>query len=456
MGIRIVVVGGGPGGYTCAIKAAQLGAEVILAEASGIGGTCLNVGCVPTKSLLQTAGFYCKAALNSVPGVIIPGAELDWPAVQDQKDKTVRRLSGGVSALLRHNGVKVYNEKAVLLPDRSIRIGAETMATDAIVLATGSHSARLDFPGADLPGVIDSTEALSLEKVPASLVIVGGGVIGVEFAALYASLGVKTTIIELTPHILPSMDAEIAEYVPEMLATNGVEVFTNAKLVGANRTVDDLAVCYEVNGATRIVTAEKLLIAVGRQPNTSGFGLENLSVKMTRGAITTDEYFQSSIPWLYAVGDCNGQIMLAHAAMAQGEAAAEHIMGFQSRVNQRLIPACAYSSPEIAAVGMTEEQVAASGVDYSVGRFDLGGNARAVIEESGGFVKIIADKKLGEILGVHIIAPHATEMIAAAALCMSLEGTVEDIAATIHAHPTVSESLREAAMSVFGKPIHAF
>ena len=455
MGKKIIVVGGGPGGYSAAIKAAQLGADVILAEASDVGGTCLNVGCVPAKSLLHTANFFRIASSNAIPGIKTAGAELDWAAVQNHKNMIVQRLAGGVGSLLRHNGVKVYNEKAFFMPDRRIKIGGELHTADAVILATGSVNAPLSFPGCNLPGVIDSTGALSPDRVPESMVIVGGGVIGVEFAALYASLGTKITVIELTPRLLPSMDAEIAEYMLETFTFGGVEVNTCAGIKSAEQTEDGLKVCYEKDGELLYVLAEKLLIAVGRKPNTSGFGLENINIKMTRGAVSTDEYFLSGIPGVYAVGDCNGQAMLAHAAMAQGETAAEHIMGVPPVINNMLIPACVYSTPEIAAVGLTEEQAEKAGVEYSIGRFDLSGNARAVIEDSGGFVKIIAEKKFGEVLGVHIIAPHATELIAAATLCINMEGTVEDIVSSVHAHPTVSESLREAAMSVFGKPIHA-
>jgi len=305
-----------------------------------------------------------------------------------------------------------------------------------------------------LPGVIDSTEALALERVPESIVIAGGGVIGVEFATLFSSAGAKTTLIELTPRLLPSADAEIAEYIKASLESSGVAVHTGARLASAEAAPEGLTVNFDEDGESWIVTAEKLLIAVGRQPNTVGLGLENINVTTARGAIETDKNFLTTVPGIYAVGDCNGRSMLAHAAMAQGMAAAEHIMGYTTVVNQKIIPACVYSSPEIASCGLTEEQAAAMGINYSVGRFDLGGNAKSVIEGVGGFVKIIAGNELREILGVHIAGENATELIAEAALCISMEGTVDDIVGTIHSHPTVSESIREAAMSVFGMPIH--
>jgi dihydrolipoamide dehydrogenase len=454
MGKNIVVIGGGPGGYAAAIRAAQLGAAVTLAEEHYIGGTCLNVGCVPTKALLHTGEFYRKASTNAVAGVRSVGVLLDWPEAQRHKEKLVGRLTGGVIALLRHNGVAVMTGKASLLPGLKAKIGKETLSPDAVIIATGSVNADLRFPGSDLPGVIDSTGALSLEAVPASLAIIGGGVIGVEFATLFGSLGTKVTIIELLPEILPPVDAELAALVRETLEAAGAEIFTGSKLISAEKKGGVLSVTFENNGRTQSVDTEKVLVAVGRRPNTAGLGLEALGMKMNRGAVETDGFFRTSVPGVYAVGDCNGRTMLAHAAMAQGEAAAEHIMGVTPQYNPKVVPSCVYTSPETAVVGMTEKQAREAGIDYAVGRFSLDGNARALIDGGGGLIKIIADKKLGEVLGVHMFGPRVTEMIAEAALCMTLEGTVEDIVRTIHAHPTVSEAVGEAAMSVFGKPIH--
>lgn len=450
--MKIVIIGGGPGGYAAAIKAAQLGAEVTLAEHAQVGGTCLNVGCIPTKALLHVGEFYRRVSKNTVAGVNITGAELDWPAAQSYKEAVVQRLTGGVSALLRHNGVTIINEKATLVSGGKVKIADKTFETDAVILATGSVNTALKFPGCDLPGVIDSTGALSLEKTPKSIVIVGGGVIGVEFAALYGALGAKVTIIELTPEILPSLDYELAALLREALTQNGVDVFTGAALTEIKKTAGRLSVSFNADGETKSVTVEKALVAVGRKPDTSA--IDDAGVKIERGAVCVDEYFRTTVPGVYAVGDCIGHAMLAHAAMAQGIAAAEHAMGVKSRYNPKVIPSCVYSSPELAAVGMNEKQVKDSGIEYAIGRFDLSGNGRAVIDGTPGCIKIIADKKLGEILGVHILGPYATEMIAEAAICMSMEGTVEDIVNTIHAHPTVSEAVCEAAMSVFGKPIH--
>lgn len=454
MGKKVIVIGGGPAGYTAAIRAAQLGANVILAENAQVGGTCLNVGCIPTKALLHTGQFFRTAAENMIAGVRCSGVLLDWPAAQRHKEEIVKKLTGGVGALIRHNGVKLVNETATLLSSNSVRIGTEAQEADAVIIATGSESSVLPVCGANLPGVMDSTAALSMAEVPASVVIVGGGVIGVEFASLYRSLGAKVTVLEMQPEILPTLDQEIGGLQRGMMESDGVSIYTGVKLTRIEQCKDGLSVSYEQNGGTQHISAEKVLMAVGRRPRIMGIGLEALGVKMTRGAIDVDENFRTSQAGIYAVGDCNGKMMLAHAAMAQGIAAAEHIMGMTPRYNPRVVPSCVYGAPEIAAVGLTEEQVQDTGIDYTVGRFSLSGNGKAIIENTGGMIKIIAEKKLGEVLGVHMIGPRVTEMIAEAALCMSMEGTVEDIVGTIHAHPTVGEAVCEAAMSVFGKPIH--
>ena len=454
MGKKVIVIGGGPAGYVAAIRAAQLGADVVLAEESKIGGTCLNAGCIPTKTLLHTAEFYRKAVTNAVPGVTTAGVSLDWDAAQKHKKDVVGQLANGVFALLRHNKVTVLNKKAVILSPRQVRVGDETLPADAVILAPGSVNAPLKLKVAGAKDVLDSAGALALERVPQSMAIVGGGVIGVEFAELFNSLGVKVTIIELAPQLLPAADAEIAEYMKASFESKGVVVFTGAQVMDGRRSAGGIKIDFSTNGKKESITAEKLLAAVGRVPNTSGMGLEDLGVKTTRGAIDTDGHFQTNIPGVYAVGDCNGKSMLAHAAMAQGEIAARHIMGEKPGVNGSLIPACIYTSPEVAYIGQTEENLKAKNMTCKVGRFDLAGNAKSIIENTAGFVKIISDGKLGEILGVHIVGPNATEQIAGAALCMNMEGTVEDVVNTIHAHPTASEAMREAAMAVFGKAIH--
>jgi len=451
---KIVVLGGGPAGYVAAIRASQLGAEVHLAEEARLGGTCLQAGCIPTKALLHTAAFYRKLRLNEVAGVRV-AAELDWRTAQAWKESVVTKLTGGVGSLLQRNGVGVHYGRAKLLTPGKVMAGEELLEADAVILATGAVHAKLPFPGSQLEGVLDSTAALGLEEPPGSMVIVGGGAVGVEFAALYRALGTEITILELLPEILPAVDAEVASCLRGALEADGVRVHTDSRLKGVEKTAGGLSVCFERSGVSQHIAAEKILVCAGRTPNTAGLGLESLGVRMNGKAVEVDEHFESSVQGLYAVGDCNAKRMLAHSAMAQGMAAAEHIMGVESRYEDATTPSCVYSSPEVAAVGLTEKQALEAGYDCAVGRFDLGGNGRALIEGSGGLIKIIADKRLGEVLGVHMIGPRVTEMIAEAALCMRLEGTVEDLVGTVHAHPTVSEAFHEAAMAVFGKPIHS-
>ena len=454
MSKKILVIGGGPAGYVAAIRGAQLGAEVCLVEADKPGGTCLNTGCIPTKALLRVAEFYHRASVSAVPGVRST-AEPDWPAALAYKESVVQQLTGGISWLLQNHGVQVRSGRAALLPGLYVQVGEETMAADAIILATGSVSTALSFPGSDLDGVMDSTAALSLREPPRSIVIIGGGVIGMEFAALYAFLGAEVTVVEMMPEILPTIDAEIASLLREKLCASGIRMMTGARLTRMEKTESGLAAYVDADGRTEIVPAEKALVAVGRQPNTAGLGLERLGVVMDRGAVVTDDAYRTNIAGLYAVGDCNGTLMLAHAAMEQGRAVAAYIMAQAAPGCRSHIPACVYTSPEIACVGLTEQQVQEKGIPYRVGRFSLSGNGKSILEGEEGLVKVLADRALGEVLGVHMIGPHATEMIAEAVLCMNMEGTVEDLAGAVHAHPTVSEALGEAAAAVSGRAIHS-
>jgi len=455
---RIVVIGGGPGGYVAAIRAAQLGAEVHLVENQHIGGTCLNVGCIPTKALLHAAELYHAVTHGASYGIKAENVTVDWPAVMARKRAVVTKLVRGVEGLLKANGVAVHRGPGALAGPRAVAVGGETPATleaDAVILAAGSEPVRLNFPGADLPGVIDSTDALALPAVPASLAIVGGGVIGVEFAALYRAFGAEVTVIEMLPQILPPVDGEIAALVRGHLAKQGIKFLTGAKLGAVRQAAGGLAAVVTAGDNSEEIAAEKVLIAVGRRPRTAGLGLENAGVALERGRVKTEARFMTNIPGVYAVGDLNGQTMLAHAASAQGTAAVEHALGHRSAYHGHTIPACIYTSPEVAGVGLTEEAAKAQGLAFSTGIFPLAGNGKALIESGGtGQIKIITGAKHGEILGVHIFGPRATDLIAEAALALRLEATVDELITTIHAHPTVSEAVGEAALAVAGAAIH--
>ena len=456
MSEKVIVIGGGPGGYVSAIRASQLGAEVHLVENEKIGGTCLNVGCIPTKVLLHTAELYHSVLHGDSIGLTADNLKIDWNSLIKRKQTVINRLVGGVEGLLKANKVIVHKGKASLEDERTVRVGdQEIIKGDKIILGFGSLPIHLNFPGSDLPGVIDSTAALSLPKPPASIVIVGGGVIGVEFASLFASMGTKVTVVELLPEILPLIDKEITEIIKKEMKKLGITFMNQAKLSRVEKGSKDLIACVDFNGKAEQLPVEHVLVAIGRKPNTTDVGLEKLGIKMDRNKIIVNKDFETSIPGVYAIGDCNGQIMLAHAASSQGVAAVEHALGHHSEYLPNTIPSCIYTSPEVASVGLTEEEAKKKNIDYNVGKFPLAGNGKSVIENNGvGMVKIIAGKKHGEILGVSMVGPRVTDIIAEAALAIRLEATVDELISTIHAHPTISESMAEAALSVNGSAIH--
>ena len=459
MAKKVVVIGGGPGGYVAAIRAAQLGAETHLVEKENLGGTCLNVGCIPTKALLHTAEMYQAVKHGDRIGLIGDSVQIDWKALMNRKNSVVRRLVGGVAGLLKANGVTVYKGMAELTGPGEVRVHgdkATTLSADAVILSTGSVPVKLNFSGADLPGVVDSTGVLSLSKLPEAIAIIGGGVIGVEFAALYAALGSKVTVIELLPEILPGIDSELARNLKQSLTKTGVSFLNGAKLESISQASGGLSAKVLLGTETKEIAAEIVLVAVGRRAYTDGAGLEAAGVKLERGKVVVDEHYQTNLPGVYAIGDCNGITMLAHAASHQGIAAVEHALGHGAAGHgQPIVPACVYTHPEVAAVGITEDKAKELGIAYKKGVFPLAGNGKSMIDEGeGGFVKILAGAKYGEILGVHMIGPRATEIIGEATLAMRLEATVDELVSTIHAHPTVSESLGEAALAVDNLAIH--
>lgn len=458
MAKRIVIVGGGPGGYVAAIRAAQLGADVHLVEKENLGGTCLNVGCIPTKALLYTAELYHAVKHGERIGLKGDTVEIDWPALMNRKQSVVRRLVGGVGGLLKANKVTVHKGSAELIDGRTIKITGNTeeqISGDAVLLASGSVPVKIHFQGSELPGVIDSTGALSLSKLPKTILIVGGGYIGVEFAALFAALGSKVTKVELLPEILPGIDGDLARAIRQQLEKKGVDVLTKARLHAVHAAPEGLLAHITLDGENKDIIVENVLVAVGRRPVIEGLGLETVGIASKHGKILVNDNYETNIAGVFAIGDCNGLTMLAHAASHQGIVAVEHILGIEAKHPKPIVPSCIYTNPEIASVGITEEKAKELGLAYNKGVFPLAGNGKAMIEEGeAGFVKILADAKYGEILGVHMIGPRVTEMIGEATLAMRLEATVEELISTIHAHPTVSESLGEAALAVSGMAIH--
>jgi dihydrolipoamide dehydrogenase len=453
---KIVIIGGGPGGYVAAIKAAQLGAKVALVEKHKIGGVCLNYGCIPTKTLLRSAKLYKDILEASTFGIDVSDynqININWDNMMKRKDKVVGQLVGGIEQLLKHNGVDVYEGTGIVKDQYTVAVNDIVLKTEHLVLATGSSATIPPIPGlkeAFLNGhCINSTGAISLPKQPQSMTILGGGVIAIEFATLYNSLGTKVTLLQRSENILKALDADVQKLMTKHMKQIGVNVITGVAI----NEVKDNTVLYEVDGKKAQVTSETILVSLGRKANLKG--LEILNLKTDRGGVMTDDHMETNVKNVYAIGDMNGKYMLAHVASAEGILAVEAIMGEKKTIDYMKIPSCIYSFPEVGVVGYTEKEAIDKGFDVDVSMFPLSANGKALAEgDSTGFVKLVFDKKYGEVLGVHIVASHATDMIAEAVASMELEATVHDLAKTVHPHPTLSEIVMEAAHGAVDKPIH--
>jgi dihydrolipoamide dehydrogenase len=449
----IAVIGGGPGGYVCAIRAAQFGKKVALVENRELGGTCLNRGCIPTKTLLHTAELYGEVKNHGRElGLVTEKLSVDYAALVNRKDRVVTRLRQGIEGLMKARKITVLRSTAVLTGPHSFRAGEEEYTAQNIVIATGSEPATIPVPGTDRPEVINSDAVLALKSLPESVVIIGGGVIGVEFATLFASLDCKVAIIEMLPSILNNMDESICETQTKILKKAGIEIHTGAKLleIGAGGRCT-----YEEGGSQKEASGSAVIMAVGRRPLTRALGLEVAGVASVKGFVTVDDHLRTNVSGIYAIGDVTGKAQLAHVASTQGLTAATNIAGKETKMRYHIIPACVYTNPEIASVGMTEDQVKKAGLSYRVGKFSAIGNGRSLImNDSEGFVKILSHRDSGEILGAHIMAKRATDMIGEIALAMQSEATIEELAGTIHAHPTISEMIMEASHDIEGLCCH--
>ncbi|HEY5557451.1 dihydrolipoyl dehydrogenase [Acetobacterium sp.] len=458
---KVLIIGGGPGGYVAAIRAAQLGAKVTVIEKQWLGGTCLNVGCIPTKVLLHTAEILTEMKQADLIGISVEGNfDVDWASLQNRKKAVVKKLVDGVKYLLKANKVEVIEGKASFIDKNTVKIDKEDgssmeMTASEIIVATGSEPFIPPIKGSDLEDVIDSTDALSLEKIPESIVIIGGGVIGTEFATVFNSLGSKVTIVEMLPYILPPIDREIGEMTKKTLSKEGVKIYTGAKVTGIEQGENGIIVSVLLGDKEMKIEGNKALVAVGRRAVVKGLNIENAGVALDRGNIVVDKSMKTNVEGIYAIGDVTGINMLAHVASEQGVVAVENIMGMNTKMDYKAVPACVYTKPEIAAVGLTEEEVKEKGIPYKVGKFPLAANGKALImNETGGFIKIIADEKYDEILGIHILGSRATDIIAEGALALRMECTLEEIITTIHAHPTVGEAMKEAVLAANKKAIH--
>lgn len=459
----LVVIGAGPGGYVAAIRAAQLGKKVACVEKRPtLGGTCLNVGCIPSKALLDSSEFYTHAKHKLAKhGVIVPKVELDVLTMLKRKDAVVKANVDGIAYLFKKYGVTpVYGTARLDGPgkvDVKLNDGkSTTLEAGAILLATGSEPSPLPPLPFDGKHIVSSTEALTFEKVPEQLIVVGGGYIGLELGSVWARLGSKVTVLEFLPRILPLTDTEIATLANKSLAKQGLDFHLDTKVTGAKVHANKVTVTATTKEGEKKFEADKVLVSVGRRAVTQGLGLEEAGIKIDKGKVVVDDKFQTSAPNVYAIGDLIDGPMLAHKAMEEGFAFAEMLAGQPAHVNYDAIPSVVYTWPEIAAVGKTEEQLKEAGVEYRVGKFPFlaSGRARAM-DETEGIVKVLADAKTDRLLGVHIFGPRASELIAEAVTTMEFVGSAEDIARIVHAHPTLSEALGEAArVAYFGKAIH--
>lgn len=457
MNYDILIIGGGPGGYVAAIRAAQLGAKVGVVEKDTLGGTCLNRGCIPTKTLLTSAFLVKQLANASELGINVEGFTIDFPRVMARKDQVVQQLVKGIHFLFKKNKVDLIpGHGRIFSPGRlEVMNNGETREVTAkhIIIATGSEPALIKSLGYDGSTVVTSTEALCFTEQPKSILIIGGGVIGCEFATLFHYLGTKVTVVEAMPSILPMIDKEVARTAQSYLKRSGIDIKTGATIQEVTTGTGGVTASLE-NGER--LHAEKALISIGRTFNTSDLGLEDAGVQLgPKGEVLVDDYLATNVKGIYAIGDVTGKVLLAHLASAQGTRVVENILRGPVPMDYHNVPHAIFTMPEIAGIGLTSQEAEEQGRKIKVGKFPFMASGRALAAgEKEGFVKVIADQDTGRILGVQIIGPHATDLIAEAGLALQVGGTIHDIATTIHAHPTLAECLKEAAEGAAGQAIH--
>ncbi|PID83058.1 MAG: dihydrolipoyl dehydrogenase [Clostridiales bacterium] len=452
----LAVIGAGPGGYVTAIKAASLGLKTVLFEKEFIGGVCLNVGCIPSKALMKSAHLFDEIKKADEFGLTLgnnANPDVDWTKLIKRKDGVVSKLTGGVKMLLKGAGVTVVEAFAEAKDAKHIVADGKEYEVKNMILALGSSPSFPNVPGLkeafDRGDVVDSTGILSLPSKPKDLVIIGGGVIALEFAIIYNAFGTKVTMLQRSSKILTGMDEDVRTAMDKVARKMGINIITNTNL----KEIKGKTVVFEQNGVVQELSGEKILCSLGRKPNTKG--VEALNLEMNKNSVKVDEYYRTSVPGVYAIGDMSSKLKLAHVASAEGLCALDHIVGIERTLDYNKMPAVIYGFPEAAVIGMTEEQVKEKGIEFETAKFPVAANGRSMAGgEKDGFIKIISDKNIGEILGVHMVASVASDMISQALMVMELEGTVADISLSVHPHPTNSEMVMEAAHILEGHPIH--
>jgi dihydrolipoamide dehydrogenase len=457
--VEALVIGAGPGGYVAGIRLGQLKKKAMVVERDKPGGICLNVGCIPSKALINASKLYDKIRHGAEIGILADNARVDMAKMQKWKGEVVGKLTGGVRQLLKSNGcdyrtgvARLTSPKTVELEEKGAKV---TIQADHIVLATGSRP--IEIPGFKFDGqrIVDSTGALDFAEVPERFIVIGGGYIGIEIGTLYAKLGSKVTVVEALPSILTGNDPELVQLVARKLKKLGVEVLTGAKAKSWSEKSGKAAVVVDAGGKDVTLEADKVLVAVGRRPNSEGLGLEAVGVKIDRGFVPTDRRMQTNVPGIYAIGDLAGQPMLAHKASHEAEVVAEVIAGHKAEMDVRAIPAVIFSDPEIATAGVTADEAEKKGRKVRVGKFPFAALGRAIANaDTDGFVKVVIDAASHEVLGIHVVGNGASDVIAEAALAIEMGALADDLSLTIHAHPTLPEAIMEAAKSSLGEAIH--
>lgn len=454
----VVVIGAGPGGYPAAIRAAQRGAKVAVVEKEKVGGTCLNWGCIPTKALLASAELIAHAREAEKFGVKITGIEPDWTAIQERKQKITDTLVGGILQLLKANGITLVEGTGSITADKNVLVktadGEVTLEAGSIIIATGSDPAELPTFDFSKPAVMTSTDALALDHVPKSLIIVGSGVIGSEFACVFSTLGTEIVMVELMARMLPTEDSRVAKQMRSTFRKAGIDIKTETTVEEVLEYRDD-GIKVKLSSGEEI-EAEKLLVSIGRKFNSAGLGLEDLGVDADeRGRIMVNDKMETTVPGIYAIGDVIGGILLAHTATFEGLVAAENATGGNATIDYTVVPACIFTIPEIGSVGLNADKAAEQGIEVNVSRFSFGALGKALaMGEDYGFVQLVIDAKNDKILGAQIMGPHASDLVHEVAIAMKMGATAEDIATTIHAHPSLPEAIMEAAEAAHGKSIH--